>query len=168
MMRRAVLLSAFTAVTVSLSGLAAAEDLSTLSDLDLLAKTREAVALQDADLVLELMTEMQGRGVGLFAGSERAVCEEVIVLPDGVTDWRFKGAARQAYITAAKERQFSMGDCGCMFGEYTFEEFTIDVLGKSSSDLNDTDRAALETYLSAEQRDVESQHRNHEKSCRAN
>jgi hypothetical protein len=167
-MRGAVLLSAVTAFTFSLAGFAAAEDLSTLSDLDLLAKTQEAVALQDAELVLDLMTEMQGRGVGLFAGTGKGVCEEVIVLPGGITDWRFKGAARQAYITAAKERQFSMGDCGCLFGEYTFEEFTIDVLGKSSSDLNDTDRAALETYLSAEQRDVESQYRNHEKSCRAN
>jgi hypothetical protein len=166
-MRGAVLLSAVTAFTFSLAGFAAAEDLSTLSDLDLLAKTREAVALQDAELVLDLMTEMEGRGVGLFAGSDRPVCEEVIVLPDRITDWRLKGAARQAYITAAKGRQLSMGNCGCLFGEFTFEEFSIEVLGKSSADLNDTDRAALETYLSAEQRDVERQYRQHEKSCRA-
>ena len=57
---------------------------------------------QDAEAALDLLTEMQRRGTGIFAAADRPACEEVIDLPDGITDWRFSGAARQAYITAAK------------------------------------------------------------------
>jgi len=167
-MRRGVLLAAAVAITFSLPERALAQDLATVSDLDLPQQTREAVGVQDADLALELLIEMQRRGTGIFAGAERAVCEEVIVLPDGITDWRFKGAARQAYITSAKKRQLASESCGCLFTDYLFETFSTSVLGKSAADLTDADRAALETYLAAEQRDVEGRYRAFEKSCRAN
>jgi hypothetical protein len=167
-MRRDVILAAAVAITFSLPAFALAEDLATVSDLDLLQQTREAVGAQDADLALELLIEMQRRGTGIFAGAERAVCEEVIVLPDGITDWRFEGAARQAYITSAKKRQLASESCGCLFTDYPFETFSTEVLGKSAADLADADRAALETYLAAEQRDVEGRYRAFEKSCRAN
>lgn len=166
-MRRGTFLAASAAFTLSFTGLALAEDLSTVSDLDLLAKTRDAVGAQDADLALELLTEMQRRGTGIFARAERAVCEEAIELPDGITDWRFKGAARQAYITSAKKRQLGLETCGCVFADYPFEAFTAEILGKPAADLTDADRAALETYLAAEQRDVEGRYRAFEKSCRA-
>ena len=167
-MRRGLLLTAAVAVTFSLPGVAVAEDLATVSDLDLLDQTREAVGAQDADLALKLLTEMQRRGTGIFAGAERAVCEEAIALPDGITDWRFKGAARQAYITSAKKRQLATEACGCLFSDYPFDDFSTEVLGKSAADLADADLAALETYLAAEQRDVEGSYRVLEKSCRAN
>jgi hypothetical protein len=167
-MRRGVLLAAAVALTSSLPGRALAEDLATVSDLDLLQETREAVGARDADLALELLTEMQRRGTGIFAGAERAVCEEVFVLPDGITDWRFKGAARQAYITSAKKRQLASESCGCLFTDFPFETFSTQILGKSAADLADADLAALETYLAAEQRDVEGSYRVLEKSCRAN
>ena len=167
-MRRGLLLTAAAAIAISFTGLALAEDIATVSDLDLLDQTREAVWAQDADLALELLIEMQRRGTGIFAGAERAVCEEVIVLPDGITDWRFKGAARQAYITSAKKRQLATEACGCLFSDHPFDDFTTEVLGKSAADLADADRAALENYLAAEQRGVEGSYRAFEKSCRAN
>ncbi len=167
-MRRGGLLAAAAAIAISFTGFAWAEDLATVSDLDLLKQTREAVGAQDADLALELLTEMQRRGTGIFAGAEKAVCEEVIKVPDRITDWRFKGAARQAYITSAKKRQLATEACGCLFSDYPFDDFTTEVLGKSAADLTDADRAALETYLAAEQRDVEGRYRAFEKSCRAN
>jgi len=166
-MRRGVLFAAMTVVTFSFTGFAGAEDLATVSDLDLLEKTREAVGAQDAELALELLTEMQRRGTGIFAGAEKAACEEVIDLPDGITDWRFKGAARQAYTTSAKKRQLATETCGCLFADYPFEAFTTQQLGKSPADLTDADRSALETYLAAEQREVEDRYRALEKSCRA-
>ena len=167
-MRRGLLLTAAAAIAISFTGLALAEDIATVSDLDLLDQTREAVWAQDADLALELLIEMQRRGTGIFAGAEKAVCEEVIELPDGITDWRFKGAARQAYITSAKKRQLATEACGCLFSDYPFDDFTTEVLGKSAADLADADRAALENYLAAEQRGVEGRYRAFEKSCRAN
>lgn len=167
-MRRGLLLTAAAAIAISLTGIAWAEDLATVSDLDLLKQTREAVGAQDADLALELLTEMQRRGTGIFAGAKKAVCEEVIELPDGITDWRFKGAARQAYITSAKKRQLATEACGCLFSDYPFDDFTTEVLDKSAADLADADRAALENYLAAEQRGVEGSYRAFEKSCRAN
>ncbi|MEF3045777.1 hypothetical protein [Pseudotabrizicola sp. L79] len=167
-MRRGVLLAAAAALTYSLPGFAAAEDLASVSDVELLEQTREAVGARDSDLALELLTEMQRRGTGIFASAEKAACEEVIALPDGITDWRFKGAARQAYIISAKKRQLASESCGCLFTDYPFDGFTTEVLGKSPVDLTDGDRAALETYLAAEQRDVETRYRTLEKFCRAN
>ncbi|MBL4929543.1 hypothetical protein [Fuscibacter oryzae] len=161
-------MAAAAAAALSFTGFAWAEDLATVSDLDLLEQTREAVGAQDADLALELLTEMQRRGTGIFAGVEKAACEEVIALPDGITDWRFKGAARQAYITSAKKRQLAGETCSCLFSDYPFDAFTNEVLGKSLVDLTDEDRPALETYLASEQRDVETRYRALEKSCRAN
>lgn len=167
-MRRGLLLTAAAAIAISLTGFVWADDLATVSDLDLLSQTREAVGAQDADLVLDLLTEMQRRGTGIFAGAEKLACEEVIALPDGITDWRFKGAARQAYIISAKKRQLATEACGCLFTDYPFDDFTTEVLGKSPAALTDGDRAALETYLAAEQRDVDGRYRTLEKSCRAN
>lgn len=167
-MRRGLLLTAAAVFTFLLPDLGLAEDLTTVSDLDLMEQTREAVTAQDADLVLDLLTEMQRRGTGIFAGAEKVACEEVIELPDGITDWRFKGAARQAYITSAKKRQLASKTCGCLFTDYPFDAFTNEVLGKSPVDLTDADRPALETYLAAEQRDVDGRYRALEKSCRAN
>ena len=167
-MRRGLLLTAGAVFTFLVPGLGLAEDLTTVSDLDLMEQTREAVTAQDADLVLDLLTEMQRRGTGIFAGAEKVACEEVIELPDGITDWRFKGAARQAYITSAKKRQLASKTCGCLFTDYPFDAFTNEVLGKSPVDLTEADRPALETYLASEQRDVETRYRTLEKSCRAN
>ena len=167
-MRCGVILAAAIVIAFSLPGVAAAEALATVSDLDLLEQTREAVGAQDADLALKLLTEMQRRGTGIFAGAERAVCEEAIALPDGITDWRFKGAARQAYITSAKKRHLASETCGCLFTDYPFDDFSTEVLGKSAADLTDADLAALENYLAAEQRDVEGRYRAFEKSCREN
>ena len=147
--------------------LALAENLSTVSDLDLLAKTREAVGAQDGANALQLLTEMQRRGTGIFAGAEKQSCPEVIDLPHGITDWRFKGAARQAYITAAKDRQLAGGACGCLFADYPFAAFTGEMLHKAPTALSDNDRPALETYLAARQRDVEGRYRTFESSCRS-
>ena len=166
-MRRGLLFTAAAAISISFTGFAWADDLATVSDLDLMEQTREAVEAQDADLALELLTEMQRRGTGLFAGAEKAACEEVIELPDGITDWRFKGAVRQAYITSAKKRQLASETCGCLFADYPFGAFTTEVLGKPPAALTDADRPALETYLASEQRDVETRYRALEKSCRA-
>lgn len=167
-MRCGRLLTAAAAIAISSTGFAWAEDLATVSDLDLLKQTREAVGTQDADLALELLTEMQRRGTGIFAGAEKAACEDVIDLPNGITDWRFKGAARQAYITSAKKRQLASETCGCLFSGYPFDAFTTEVLGKSATALTNGDRAALESFLASEQRDVETRYRALEKSCRAN
>jgi hypothetical protein len=168
MMHCRFLRAAAVAALLFFPGLAAAEDLSAVSDRDLTLKTREAVVAQDASAALELLTEMQRRGTGLFAGTETAECKERIELPEGITDWRFKGTARQAYITAAKSLQLDAGSCGCLFAEYPFDAFTIDQLGKQPAGLVDADRTSLEAYLRDHQRDVEGRYRAFEASCRAN
>ena len=148
-------------------GLALAEDLASASDLDLIDQTREAVEEQDATRALDLPTEMQRRGIGVFAGTEKATCEEVIPLPDAITDWRFKGAARQAYINAAKETRLEDGRCGCLFADYPFAKFTDDILGKEPNDLVNEDRAGLDAFLASRQRETEERFRAFETLCRA-
>ncbi|MBP6771281.1 MAG: hypothetical protein KA171_26125 [Reyranella sp.] len=155
------------AALVCLARLAAAEDLSSLSDVQLVDKTWEAVGALDAEAALDLLTEMQRRGTGIFAAADRPSCEEVIDLPEGITDWRVKGAARQAYITAAKRKALEAGTCGCLFDGFSFDNFTSQVLGKSATDLINDDRADLEGYLTQYQRETEARYRDLETVCRS-
>ena len=166
-MRRDFLRAASVAAMFLLPGLALAEGLGAASDLDLIEQTREAVEERDATRALDLLTEMQRRGIGVFAGVEKVTCEEVIPLPDAITDWRFKGTARQAYITAAKEIRLEDGRCGCLFADYPFAMFTDDVLGKEPNDLVNEDRAELDAFLASKQRETEERFRAFESLCRA-
>ncbi|WP_374436700.1 hypothetical protein [Tabrizicola sp.] len=166
-MRRASHHVAPVVALVCLASLAAAEDIATLSDVRLIEETREAVGAQDAETALDLLTEMQRRGTGIFAGEETARCEEVIDLPEGINDWRFKGAARQAYITAAKMQALEKGTCACLFDGFSFDNFTSEVLGKPDSELINEDRAELEGYLTQHQRETEARYRDHETVCQS-
>ena len=167
MMRRASHQIAAVAVLVCLANFAAAEDLASLSDVQLAERTREAVWAQDAEAALDLLTEMQRRGTGIFAGLQSGNCDEVIVLPDGITDWRFKGAARQAYITAAKTKALEAGTCDCLFNGFSFDNFTSEILGKPGADLVNDDRAELEGYLTQHQRETDVRYRDLETVCRS-
>jgi hypothetical protein len=152
---------------VCIANFAAAEDLASFSDVQLAERAREAVVAQDAEVALDLLSEMQQRGTGIFAAADKPSCEEAIDLPERITDWRFKGAARQAYITAAKTKALEAGKCGCLFEDFSFDTFTSNVLGKSASDLVNDDRADLESYLTLQQRETEARYRDLETVCRS-
>ena len=166
-MRRSSHQVAAVAVLVCLASFATADDLTSFSDVQLAEKTREAVVAQDAKAALDLLTEMQRRGTGIFAGLKSGTCDEVIDLPEGITDWRFKGAARQAYITAAKTKALKAGTCGCLFDGFSFDKFTSEILGKPGADLVNDDRADLEGYLTQHQRETEARYRDLETVCRS-
>lgn len=144
-----------------------AEDLAAIGDLDLLAKTREAVGTQDADAALMLLTEMQRRGVGLFAGQGPTLCKDTVELPTGITDWKFHAVARQAYIRTAMSRQIEAKSCGCMFEGFSFNDFVAGAMGKPAAALTDADRPALEAIRDQDRRDVEARYRELAQSCRA-
>lgn len=167
MMRRSSHQVAVVAVLVCLASFAAADDLTSFSGVQLAERTREAVGAQDAEAALDLLTEMQRRRTGIFAGLTSGTCDEVIDLPEGISDWRFKGAARQAYLTAAKSKALEAGACGCLFDGFSFDNFTSEVLGKSAADLINDDRAELERYLSQHQRETEARYRDLETVCRS-
>jgi hypothetical protein len=167
MMRRPSHQVAAVVALVCLASFAAAEDIATFSDVQLIEETREAVVAQDAETALALLTEMQRRGTGIFAGVGWSSCGEVIDLPEGITDWRFKGAARQAYITAAKRKALEAGACGCLFDGFSFDSFTSQFLGKSAADLINDDRGDLEAYLTQHQRETEARYRDLETVCRS-
>lgn len=166
-MRRSSHQVAAVVALVCLANVAAADDLASLSDVQLAERTREAVGAQDAEAALDLLIEMQRRGTGIFAGEKTGTCNEVIDLPAGITDWRFKGAARQAYITAAKRKALEAGTCGCIFDGFSFDMFTSEMLGKPGADLVDDDRADLESYLKQHQREIEARYRDLETVCRS-
>ena len=167
-MRRASHQIAAVAVLVCLANFAAAEDLASLSDVQLAEGAREAVVAQDAEAALDLLTEMQRRGVGIFAGQGAGKCEEVVDLPSGITDWKFHAVARQAYIRTAMSRQLAVKSCGCMFEGFSFDDFVSDVLGKPAADLTDEDSAALKDIRDQDRRETEAQYRDLAKNCRAN
>ncbi len=167
MMRRSSHQVAAVVALVCLASFAAAEDIATFSDVQLIEETREAVVAEDAEAALDLLTEMQRRGTGIFAAAAQPSCEEVIDLPEGITDWRFKGAARQAYITAAKTKALEAGTCACLFASFSFDMFTSEVLGKPSADLVNDDRAKLENFITQHQRETEAHYRELETACRS-
>jgi len=167
MMQRSSHQIAAVVALVCLANFAAAEDLASLSDVQLAERTREAVGAQDAEAALDLLTEMQRRGSGIFAGMTMGTCNEVLDLPEGITDWRFKGAARQAYFTAAKRKALEAGTCGCLFDGFSFAMFTSEILGKPGADLVNDDRADLESYLTQHQRETEARYRDLETVCRS-
>ena len=167
MMRRASHHVTAVAVLVCFASFAAAQDIATFSDVQLIEETREAVGAQDAEAALDLLTEMQRRRTGIFAGDKTGTCEEVMDLPEGITDWGFKGAARQAYITAAKTKALEAGACGCLFDGFSFDNFTSELLGKSAADLINDDRAEFEGYLMQHQRKTEARYRDLETICRS-
>lgn len=166
-MRCGRLLAAAAAIAISFTDFAWADDLATVSDLDLLSQTREAVGVQDADLALDLLKEMQRRGTGIFAGAEKVACEEVIELPDGITDWKFHAVVRQAYIRSAMSRRLEEGSCACLFADFSFEVFVQQSLGKAASGLTNGDREALATVRDQDRRETEARYRNLEQSCQA-
>ena len=167
MMRRSSHTVAVAVALVCTANFAAADDLSFLSDVQLLEQTREAVVAQDAEAALDLLTEMQRRGTGIFAAADRPACEEVIDLPDGITDWKFRAVARQAYFRVAMSRRLEEGSCACLFDGFTFGAFVAGELGKSASELTDADRPTLERIRDQDRRATEARFRDLEQSCRA-
>lgn len=75
MMRRSSHQVAAVVALVCLANFAAAEDLASLSDVRLAERAREAVVARDADVALDLLTEIQRRGTGIFAGLKIGTCE---------------------------------------------------------------------------------------------
>ncbi|NJM81072.1 MAG: hypothetical protein HC844_00035 [Tabrizicola sp.] len=152
---------------VCIANVAAADDLASFSNAQLAERTREAVVAQDAEAALDLLTEMQRRGTGIFAAADRPACEEVIDLPDGITDWKFRAVARQAYFRVAMSRRLEEGSCACLFEGFTFDAFIKTEMGKSASELTDADRPALERIRNEDRRATEARFRDLEQSCRA-
>jgi len=155
------------AAFVCLASFATADDLTSFSDVQLAERTREAVVAQDAEAALDLLTEMQRRGTGIFAGLKSGTCEEVIELPDGITDWKFRAVARQAYFRVAMSRRLEEGSCACLFDGFSFDAFVAAELGKSASELTDADRPTLELIRDQDRRATEARFRDLEQSCRA-
>lgn len=155
------------AAFVCLASFATADDLTSFSDVQLAERTREAVVAQDAEAALDLLTEMQRRRTGIFAGLKSGTCEEVIELPDGITDWKFRAVARQAYFRVAMSRRLEEGSCACLFDGFSFDTFVETALGKSTAELTDADRPALERIRDEDRRATEARFRDLEQSCRA-
>lgn len=152
---------------VCLADFAWAEDFTFLSDVQLAERTREAVVAQDAEDALDLLTEMQRRGTGIFATADNHSCEEVINLPDGITDWKFRAVARQAYFRMAMSKRLEDGSCACLFDGFSFDAFVEAALGKSTAELTDADRPVLERIRDKDRRATEARFRDLEQSCQA-
>jgi hypothetical protein len=152
---------------VCLANFAAAEDLVSFSDIQLAERTREAVVAQDAEAALDLLNEMQRRGTGIFAAADKPSCEEVINLPAGITDWKFRAVAQQAYFRVAMSRRLKEGSCACLFDGFRFDDFVAAELGKSASELSDADRPTLERIRDEDRRATEARFRDLEQSCQA-
>lgn len=166
MMRRASHHVTAVAVLVCLGNFAAAQDIATFSDVQLIEETREAVVAQDAEAALDLLTEMQRRGTGIFAATDRPSCEEVIDLPEGITDWKFRAVARQAYFRVAMSHRLEEGSCACLFDGFSFDAFVKAELGKTAAELTDADRPTLERIRDQDRRATEARFRELEQSCR--
>ncbi|PZQ96160.1 MAG: hypothetical protein DI533_17135 [Cereibacter sphaeroides] len=153
------------AFLVSLPSLLHADGFAGISDLNLMQKAREAVAARDESLALDALTEMQRRQLSIFAAEETS-CEEAMDLPLGITDWKFRAVARQAYFRVAMSRRLAEDSCKCLFDGFSFDDFTVETLAKLASELTDEDRTALEGIRDQDRRETEARFRDLEQSCR--
>lgn len=167
-MQHSSLLAASIAALLLLPGFALAEDLAAASDLELIEQTREAVEERDATCALDLLTEMQRRGTGIFANAGKASCKEVIALPATISDWKFSAVARQAYFRVAMSRRLEEGSCACLFEDFSFDAFVREALGKPAAALTDADRPVLEDIRDDNRCETEARFRDLDQSCRAN
>ena len=166
-MRRHVLIAAAATALFGFAGSVGAEDFAQVGDLDPVQRTRDAVTAQDSGAALEALTEMQRRGIGIFAGEGKAICKEIIQLPESITDWRFRAVARQAYFRVAMSRRLDDRSCACLFDDFDFNAFIKGSLGKPAADLVDGDRPALEIIRDQNRRETEAQFRDFELACQA-
>ena len=116
----------------------------------------------DAQRLLELVKEMQGRHLLFFTDPDREGCDRE---PDRIGILQSKpfawAAARQAYFAFLRQNQMERGDCGCITREMTFDEFATQMFGATAATMNEKQYQELLEFKLEQENPTASRYRNY-------
>ena len=132
------------AVFVTLAGSAWAEGLQDLTDDRLLGEVVTATESGEKDQLMELMREVQARGLLMFPKPQACM----LTFPD--TEFFgneiFRGAVRWGFGTDLSELAMSQGFCGCIYDLGSLDAFTQERVGKAAQDATTSDFSVFRKY----------------------
>ncbi|GAA6178318.1 MULTISPECIES: hypothetical protein [Sulfitobacter] len=145
----------------------AADELKSLTPSELQESAVSAVDDSDAPRLLNIMKEMQSRQLLFFVDPNQEGCERE---PDRVGILRSKpfawAAARQAYFTFLRQEQMARGDCGCITGQTTFDEFAVQMFGATAATMSEEQFQELLKFKLEQENLTSARHRDYvAKTC---
>ena len=132
----------------ALAGLAAsADDMTELSADDLNGRAVAAVEAENATALLDVMKEMQRRGMHFFEAPGNPLCDRqaprIESLSRHPAHW---GLANAAYFRFNALVAIELGTCECPMALASFEDFTRELLGVSPEDIGEQELVALREF----------------------
>lgn len=140
------------------ASLAMADDFEAMTSDQLQELATTAVDAKDADNLLNIMSEMQRRHMVWFVDPDLNGCEEVVP-KNADLHFAFFGTSRTAYAMAAKAHRLEEADCSCLFRDYSFSDFTQELLNKAPDELTADDLQPMADYKNGVGREIDSQYR---------
>lgn len=136
------------AVFIAVAGSAWAEDLQDLPDDTLLGEVVTATENGEEERLLDLMREVQARGLLMFPKPQ--TCTFSYPDTEFFGNEIFRGAVRWGFGTDLRELAMSQGFCGCIYDLGSLDAFTQERIGKTPNNLTAGDFGALRRYRSGE------------------
>ena len=144
------------AVFIALAGSAWAEDLQDLPDDTLLGEVVTATENGEEERLLDLMREVQARGLLMFPKPQ--TCNFSYPDTEFFGNEIFRGAVRWGFGTDLRELAMSQGFCGCIYDLGSLDDYTQARVGKTPEELTAADFNALRRYRSGEWVDIDQRH----------
>ncbi|MBC7180245.1 MAG: hypothetical protein H5U14_09165 [Roseovarius sp.] len=143
-------------VFIALASSVWAEDLPDLPDDALLGKVVIATENGEKEQLLNLMREVQARGLLMFPKPQ--ACTFSYPDTEFFNNEIFRGAVRWGFGTDLQERAVAQGFCGCIYDLGSLNAFTQERIGKTPEDLTAEDFSALRRYRSDEWVEIDQLH----------
>ncbi len=132
------------AVFITLAGSAWADGLQDLTDDRLLGEVVSATESGEKDQLMELMREVQARGLLMFPKPQACM----FTFPD--TEFFgneiFRGTVRWGFGTDLRDLAMSEGFCGCIYDLGSLDAFTQERVGKAAQDATTRDFSVFRKY----------------------
>lgn len=144
------------AVFIVLAGSAWAEDLQDLPDDTLLGEVVTATETGEEERLLNLMREVQARGLLMFPKPQ--TCTFSYPDTEFFGNEIFRGAVRWGFGTDLSELAMAQGFCGCIYDLWGLDDYTQARAGKTPEELTAADFNALRRYRSGEWVEIDRRH----------
>lgn len=154
------------AVFITLAGSAWAEDLQDLPDDTLLGEVVTATENGEEERLLDLMREVQARGLLMFPKPQ--TCTFSYPETDFFGNEIFRGAVRWGFGTDLRELAMSQGFCGCIYDLGSLDAFTTERVDKPAHALTAADFNTMRRYRNADWNTIDQRYATfREESCGA-
>jgi len=146
-----------------------AQNIEGMNPKELQDAAAEAVVAEDADLLLEIMQEMQRREMLFFRAAENPMCDRE---PQKVGYFSTAhpghfSTARQWYFMKLRERRLGEESCECLMASASFDDLLEERFGITVSDISKSTIAMMQQERDEFGRSIEGQYQSfHRANCR--